>query len=137
MSQKQGGQEKVITYFSKVLSKSERNYCVTRRELLVVVEAIKHFHTYLYGVKFTNRTDHGSLRWLLNFKNLEGQLCCWAKLLATYNYTIEYCAGKLHGNADALQDDHARFASIVIGQKVGGAFLAQTDECNCISIWCW
>ena len=30
LSQKQNGQDKVITYFSKALSKSERNYCVTR-----------------------------------------------------------------------------------------------------------
>ena len=81
LSQKQDGQEKVIAYFSKVLS--ERNYCITRREHLAIVEAIKHFHTYLYGVKFSTRADHGSLRWLLNFKNLEGQF------LATYSYTID------------------------------------------------
>ena len=80
LSQKQGGKEKVIAYFSNVLYKSERNYCVTRRELLAFFEAIKYFYTYLHGVKFTIRSDHGSLRWLLKLKNLECQLCHWAEL---------------------------------------------------------
>ncbi|KAL0128556.1 hypothetical protein PUN28_003711 [Cardiocondyla obscurior] len=43
LSQKQGDEEKVIAYFSQVLSKSERNYCVTRRELLAIVDAVKSF----------------------------------------------------------------------------------------------
>ena len=117
------------------MSKSERNYCVTRRELLAIVEAIKHFHTYLYGVKFTIRTDHGSLRWLLNFKNLEGQLCRWAELLATYNCTIEHRAGKLHGNADALSRrpcQGCKYCDRIECRE--GAYLAQSDECNCISL---
>ena len=101
LSQRQDGQEKISPYFSKVLSKSERNYCVTRQELLAIAEAVKHFHTYLYGVKLTIRTNHGSLRWLLSFKNLEDQLCHWDELLATYKYTIEHCAGELHGISDA------------------------------------
>lgn len=102
LSQVQNGQEKVISYYSKVLSKSERNYCVTRRELLAVVDSIKHFHHYLYGVQFKVRTDHGSLRWLMNFKNLEGQLARWNELLGTYNFSLEYRPGKLHTNADGL-----------------------------------
>ena len=44
LSQNQDGCEKVIGYYSRTLSKSERQYCVTRRELLAVVEAVKHFH---------------------------------------------------------------------------------------------
>ena len=40
LSQRQGEEEKVIAYGSKVLSKSEQNYCVTRRELLAVVHFI-------------------------------------------------------------------------------------------------
>ena len=52
----------MIGYFSKLLSKTERRYCVTRRELLAVVEAVKHFHHYLYGVPFEIRSDHGSLQ---------------------------------------------------------------------------
>ena len=102
LSQMQGDKEKVVAYYSRVLTKSERNYCVTRRELLAVVDSIKHFHTYLYGAKFVIRTDHGSLRWLVNFKNLEGQLCRWSEFLAVYDYEIVHRSGKSHGNADAL-----------------------------------
>lgn len=81
LSQIQNGSEKVIAYFSRVLSKTEKNYCVTRRELLAMVESMKSFHHYLYGRKFLIRTDHISLRWLMSFKDLEGQLARWMERL--------------------------------------------------------
>ncbi|KAG5891946.1 hypothetical protein JTB14_002222 [Gonioctena quinquepunctata] len=70
LSQIQEGQEKVIGYFSKTLSKPERNYCVTRRELLAVVKGVEHFYKYVYGRRFLLRTDHAALKWLLQFKIL-------------------------------------------------------------------
>lgn len=96
------GKEHVIAYFSKALSKNECQYCVTRRELLAIVFAVKHFHHYLYGTHFTVRTDHGALNWLKNFKNPEGQLARWLEVLGTYNYTIKHRPGLKHGNADGL-----------------------------------
>lgn len=57
-----------VAYFSRCLSKHERQYCITKKELLAVVEAIKHFHYYLFGTKFLVRTDHGALSWLRRFK---------------------------------------------------------------------
>ena len=77
LSQEQDGQEKVICYYSKTLSRAERNYCVTRKELLALVKAIEHFHYYLYGRHFLVRTDHASLQWLLNFRLPEGQIARW------------------------------------------------------------
>jgi hypothetical protein len=50
-----------IAYYSKAFSRTERKYCVTRRELLAVVASIKHFHHYLYGRHFLVRSDHGAL----------------------------------------------------------------------------
>ena len=41
--QKYPEEERVITFFSRALSAQECCYCVTRRELLAVVKAIKHF----------------------------------------------------------------------------------------------
>ena len=52
LSQVQNGTERVIAYFSRALRKAKRN-CVTQRELLAVVDGIRHFHHYLYGRKFT------------------------------------------------------------------------------------
>ena len=72
LSHRIDGQAKVVAYASRALTKSERKYCVTRNELLAVVHFVKYFRLFLYGKRFTK--DHGSLRWLLNFKNPEGQL---------------------------------------------------------------
>ena len=41
------GRERAIAYGSRLLSKAERRYCVTRRELLAVVTFTRHFRPYL------------------------------------------------------------------------------------------
>jgi hypothetical protein len=51
----------VVAYFSKTLWKAERNYCVTRRELLAIAKTLQHFHKYLYGQEFHLRTNHSAL----------------------------------------------------------------------------
>jgi len=64
LSQVQDGREVEVAYSSKALSASEKNYCTTRRKLLAVVKAVKHFILYLYGRMFRLRMDHASLIWL-------------------------------------------------------------------------
>ena len=96
------GQENVITYASRLLSKTERRYCVTRRELLAVVAFTKQFRHYLLGKPFLLRTDHGSLTWLKNFKEPEGQLARWLERLEEFDFEITHRQGKRHTNADAL-----------------------------------
>ena len=102
LSQIIDGEEHVIAYASRSLSKPERRYCVTRRELLAVVHFVKYFRHFLYGSHFVIRTDHGSLRWLYNFKEPEGQIARWMETLAMYDFEIRHRPGKMHGNADAL-----------------------------------
>ena len=102
LSQEIDGKERPIAFASRTLTKPERRYCVTRKELLAVVFFVKHFKHYLYGKQFIVRTDHGSLRWLLNFKNPEGQLARWLQVLSSYDMTIVHRPGRQHRNADAL-----------------------------------
>ena len=68
LSQVQNGEEKVITYASRALGKSQLNYCTTKKELLAVVTYVEHFQQHLHGIHFVVRTDHASLKWLKNFK---------------------------------------------------------------------
>eukprot|EP00731_Ephydatia_muelleri_P023718 Em0015g1301a len=96
------GSECVIAYASRSLSRQEQRYCVTRRELLAVVEFVHHFRCYLLGQHFTLRTDHGSLIWIQNFREPEGQLARWIERLQEYNFTVVHRPGIRHGNADAL-----------------------------------
>ena len=84
LSQVQEGKECVIAYASRSLTKSERNYCVTRRELLAVVTFLQHFRPYLLGAPFTIRTDHGALSWINKFKEPEGQIARWVQKLQEY-----------------------------------------------------
>ncbi|MCG8033577.1 MAG: Ty3/Gypsy family RNase HI domain-containing protein, partial [Candidatus Thiodiazotropha taylori] len=108
LSQKIDGQERVIAYASRTLTKRERRYCVTRKELLALVHFVRYFRHYIYGKVFTARTDHGSLRWLTNFKNPEGQLARWLEILSSYSMKIEHRPGRLHRNADGLSRRRAR-----------------------------
>ncbi|GBM51782.1 Retrovirus-related Pol polyprotein from transposon 297 [Araneus ventricosus] len=100
--QKIRNEECVIVYFSKSLGKPERNYCVMRKELLAIVKSIEHFHHFLYRRKFLLRTDYASLRWLLNFREPEGQIARWIQRLQEFNFEIQHRKGTSHGNADAL-----------------------------------
>ena len=102
LSQVQDGKEKVISYASRMLTVSQRKYCVTYRELLAVVVFVKQFRHYLLGRKFKIRTDHASLRWLSKFKDAEGMVGRWITYLSTFDFDLEHRRGVLHGNADAL-----------------------------------
>jgi len=102
LSQLQNGEEKVIAYGSYALTPEQRNYCVTRRELLAVVRFTRQYRYYLLGRPFTLRTDHSSLIWLLNFKDPQGQLARWMEELSQYDILLKHRPGKKHENADPL-----------------------------------
>jgi len=64
LGQKQGDSEVVNAYSSRALSRAERNYDVTRRELLAIVNSLKTYKQYLLGRHFVIRTDRAALQWL-------------------------------------------------------------------------
>jgi hypothetical protein len=102
LSQLQDGEEKVIAYASKTLSPAQKVYCTTYKELLAVRTFVEHFRVYLYGRRFTVRTDHASLRWLKNFDKPEGMIMRWISYLDTFDIQWVHRPGANHGNADGL-----------------------------------
>lgn len=102
LSQNIDGTERDVAYASPTLTKCERRYCVTRKELLAVVHFVKHFRHYVCGKEFVVRTDHSSLKWLFQFKNPEGQLARCLEILSAYIFLIQHRPGAQHKNADVL-----------------------------------
>ena len=98
----ENGDERPIAYSSRVLSKSQQNYCASLRELLALVVFLRHYHHYLYGREFILRTDCSSLTWLMRMKESSGMLARWLTTIGTYRFTTVHRKGKLHDNADAL-----------------------------------
>ena len=96
------GHERVVSYWSRQLTKPERNYSTIEREALAVVGAIKEFYPYLYGFSFRLVTDHNPLTSLRDIKDVGGRLTRWILYLQQFNFTWEHRAGKHHSNADTM-----------------------------------
>jgi hypothetical protein len=102
LSQKVEGIEHPIAYASRTLNPAESNLDTTEKEVLAIIWCVKHFRPYLYGRKFTLRTDHQPLKWLKELKEPNAKLTRWRLALEEFDYTIEYIPGKTNKVADAL-----------------------------------
>ena len=102
LSQQQDGVEVVIMYASRSLSRAERNYDVTKKELLAVVYGLKTFKQYLLGRHFQIRTDHAALQWLRKTPEPMGQQARWLTFIEMFDFGICHRSGQRHTNADAL-----------------------------------
>jgi transposase InsO family protein len=131
LSQIQNGNEKVIAYASRMLSGPERNYCVTRKELLAVVFFTKQFRPYLLGRKFVIRTDHSALRWLKSTPEPIGQQARWLERLEEFDYQIEHRPGKSHNNADALSRRPCRQCHKDLGKDDAATVGSNTERISC------
>ncbi|GKA14350.1 putative reverse transcriptase domain-containing protein [Tanacetum coccineum] len=94
--------EKVIAYASRQLKVHEENYTTHDLELGAVVFALRLWRHYLYGTKCVVFTDHKSLQYILNQKELNLRQRRWIELLSDYDCEIRYHPGKANVVADAL-----------------------------------
>ncbi|GJR54795.1 reverse transcriptase domain-containing protein [Tanacetum coccineum] len=95
-------QGKVIACVSRQLKKHEKNYTTHDLELGAVVFALKIWRHYLYGTKSVIYTDHKSLQYIFDQKELNMRQRRWIELLSDYECEIKYPAGKANVVADAL-----------------------------------
>ncbi|KAI3672993.1 hypothetical protein L6452_39099 [Arctium lappa] len=95
-------QGKVIAYASRQLKDHEKRYPTHDLELAAVVFALKIWRHYLYGVKCQIYTDHKSLKYLFDQKELNMRQQRWMELLKDYDCEILYHPGKANVVADAL-----------------------------------
>ena len=106
LSQRQDGKLRVIAYASRGLRGSEKsmdNYSSMKLELLALKWAVcEKFREYLLGSEFIVYTDNNPLTYLQSKSKLKAMEQRWAAELASFNFKIQYRAGKHNTNADAL-----------------------------------
>ncbi|KAK8934132.1 hypothetical protein KSP39_PZI014431 [Platanthera zijinensis] len=91
-----------IAYFSRAFSSIVRSRSAYENELMALVLAVQHWRPYLLGRAFVVRTDHHSLRYLLQQKIATPAQQLWVAKLLGYDFTIEFRSGKTNKAADAL-----------------------------------
>lgn len=100
------GSERVVAYASRSLTSHELHYSQINKEALAIVFAVSKFHQYLYGRKFTLRTDHKPLVSIFGPNSgvpitAASRLQRWAIVLSAYDFDIEYVSTDKN-TADAL-----------------------------------
>lgn len=78
------GEERVISYGSRILNKPEHYYHVTWRELVAIVYFTQHIQLYLLGKPLPWGLPNGQLAW------------CWS--IYKFNMEIIHCRGHKHTN---------------------------------------
>ncbi|XP_043190571.1 uncharacterized protein K02A2.6-like [Amphibalanus amphitrite] len=99
------GVPRVITYASKTFTAAERNYSVVEKEALACVWATEKFRHYLWGRRFTLRTDHQALCTIFGPKgsNRVGRrVARWEARLLEFAFDVEYVRSEHNGVADGL-----------------------------------
>lgn len=92
-----------VAFASRKLSSAEQRYAVHQLEFLALKWAVvDKFHDYLYGVKFTVRTDNNPLTYVLTTAKLNATGHRWLAALATYDFDVQYRPGKANIDADLL-----------------------------------
>jgi len=132
LSQVQDGTEKVIAYASRSLDKREINYCITRKELLAIIYALKYFKQYLMGRHFKIRTDHAPLTWLRHTPDPIGQQARWLEIMEEFDFQVEHRPGIKHGNADAVSRRPCHVKSCFCRQ--GGKVEDEQQSCATVPV---
>jgi len=91
-----------VGYYSRGLILAEQNYSTDDRECLAVVWACFLLRPSLEGQEFLIRTDHSSLRWLLNMDSAQGRVARWRLRLSEFRYKVCTRQGREHHCADAM-----------------------------------
>ena len=98
--QDENGDPYIIALVSRVLTKYERNYTVTEKELLAIIYSVLKFRYYLIGTTFDIITDHKSLTFLLTSPFNSARLMRWILCLQEYSFRIMHCKGSENIVAD-------------------------------------
>lgn len=91
-----------VAYDSRSLSAAERNYPTHEKELLAIVRALKLWRPLLLDVPIQVQTDHFTLKWFLQQRDLSERQKRWLGVLSRFDLRIDHISGVNNFIADAL-----------------------------------
>jgi hypothetical protein len=91
-----------IDYESQKLRGLDILYTIYDKEMLAIMHPLAKFRQYLVGAKFMVRTDHNSLKYFLDQKDLNERQQKWVSKIQAYDFDIEFVKGKNNVVEDAL-----------------------------------
>jgi hypothetical protein len=91
-----------IAYFSRQIVDRHTHLAAYERELIGLVQAIRHWRAYLWGREFIVKTDHYSLKYLLDQRLTTIPQHQWISKLIGYDFRVQYKAGATNTVTDAL-----------------------------------
>ena len=119
--------EHVVYYLSSALTPTQSRWPIIEREAWAIIFAIRKLKAYLYGAKFTVRTDHKPLEFLFKSEIKNVKVEKWAMELSELDCTIEYISG-----AKSVQAD---FLSRLPGSKVEVINTNKTKATFQLTLW--
>ena len=100
-----GGTERGVAFWSRVLTGAKSRYSVSEKETLSAVSVVERLRLHLWGQPFVLRSDHSVLTSLLSPQSSSragARIARWQARLMPYTYTVVYTAGSKLPVADAL-----------------------------------
>jgi hypothetical protein len=91
-----------IAYISRILNMQQQSLSTYEKELLAVVFAVQRWRHYLLNRHFLVRTDHYSLKYILDQRWTTDFQQKWLGKLMEFDFSIEYRKGQDNVVADAL-----------------------------------
>jgi len=92
----------------------EKNYPTHDLELAVVVFALKIWRHYLYGSRFEVFSDHKSLKYLFDQKELNIRQRRWLEFLKDYDFQLSYHPGKANVVTDAFSRKSLHMSTLMV-----------------------
>ena len=105
---------KVVAYASRQLRVHERNYPTHDLELAAVVFVLKIWRHYLYGSRLEVFSDHKSLKYLFDQKELNMRQRRWLEFLKDYDFNLSYHPEKANVVADALSRKTIHMSALMV-----------------------
>ncbi|GKF24022.1 putative reverse transcriptase domain-containing protein, partial [Tanacetum coccineum] len=127
---------KVIAYPSRQLKIHEKNYTTHDLELGAAVFSLKIWRHYLYGTKSVIYTDHKSLQYIFNQKELNMRQRRWIELFSDYDCEICYHPSKANVVVDALsrkkriKPNRIRAMNMTLQSSINDKILAAQKEAS-------